>query len=400
MHAPSSGLAPQVPTLREGFHGERETGPLLHQRGLIAALTITWIVIGAVSWIFTYVLSFGDPEGPMTLGRAAARWVYAGLWWLASLLGFWLVDTVTVWKWQQLPRMLFHAVAGAVIAVGWSVAGYYINLAIIPGWRPEGIGRMISTTSLTTWFFYTGLIVIAHTVTYAREYRARQVKALEAAQLTTQAQLEALKMQLNPHFLFNALNSISSLMRSNVEAAHEALVLVSDMLQRNLQTAGTQEVTVAEEVKTAELYVEIEKIRFQDRLSVEWSVEPDVEYALVPHMLLQPIIENALRHGIQARAGHGRVEISARRNGDRLDIEVRDDGRGLSKSGGESGFGMGLSITRERLSKLYDRRHSFTLQDAPGGGALVRISIPYIRSGQDSSQEGPHVQTDSGADRG
>ena len=399
MHAPPAGITPQVPTLREGFHGERETGPLLRQPGLIAAVTIAWIVMGAVSWIFTYVLSFGDPEGPMTLGRAAARWVYVGLWWLATLLGFWLVDTVTVWNWRQFPRMFFHAVAGALIAVGWSVSGYYINLAIIPGWQPEGIGRMVSTTSLTTWFFYTGLIGIAHTVTYAREYRAREVKALQAAHLATEAQLEALKMQLNPHFLYNALNSISTLMKRDVDAAHEALVLVSEMLQRNLETVRTQEVTVAEEVKTAELYVEIEKLRFQDRLSVKWSVGPDVEDALVPHMLLQPIIENALRHGIQARAGHGLVEISARRNGERLDIDVRDDGQGLSKSDGESGFGMGLSITRERLSKLYDRRHSFTLQNAPGGGALVRISIPSLRSEQDSSQEATHVQTDSGADR-
>src|SRR5690606_37390302 len=168
----------------------------------------------------------------------------------------------------------------------------------------------------------------------------------------------------NPHFLYNALNSISSLMKRDVDAAHEALVLVSEMLQRNLETVRTQEVSVAEEVKTAELYVEIEKLRFQDRLSVKWSVAPEVEDALVPHMLLQPIIENALRHGIQARAGHGLVEISVRQNGEWLDIDVRDDGQGLSKSDGESGFGMGLSITRERLSKLYDRRHSFTLQNA------------------------------------
>jgi two-component system LytT family sensor kinase len=398
VHAPSADVA-VVPTLREGFHGERVTGPLLRQPGLLAAVTIFWIVLGAVGWILEYALSFGDPEGPVTLGRAAARWVYVGLWWLASMLGFWLVDTVTVWNWRQYPRMFFHAVAGALIAVGWSVSAYYINLAIIPGWRPEGVGRMVSTTSMTTWFFYTGLICLAHTVTYAREYRAREVKALRAAQLTTEAQLEALKMQLDPHFLFNALNSISTLMHRDVKAANETLVLVSEMLQRNLKTARTQQVTVAEEVETAELFVEIEKVRFQDRLSVVWSVEPEVEDALVPHMLLQPIIDNSLRHGIQAKAGRGRIEVSARRNGERLDIEVRDDGRGLSASGGDSGFGIGLSVTRERLSKLYGRNHSFTLQDAPGGGALVRISIPYVRSEQDSSQEAIHVQTDPGADR-
>jgi len=205
--------------------------------------------------------------------------------------------------------MLFHAVAGAAISVAWAVAAYYINLAIIPGWRPEGVQKMINTTSMMMWFIYTGLILLAHTLIYAREYRSREVRALREAQLATEAELQALKMQLQPHFLFNALNSISTLMHRDVRAANEMLALVAEMLERGLQRVRTQEVTLAEEVKTAELFLQIEQVRFQDRLSVVWSVDPDVEEALVPHMLLQPIIDNSLRHGIQAKAGRGTIEI-------------------------------------------------------------------------------------------
>jgi two-component system LytT family sensor kinase len=357
------------------------------------------MVIGVVSWLLEYALSFTDPEGPVTLGRAAARWVYAGLWWLASLLGIWLADTFTVRSWRQYPRMAFHAVAGAAISVAWAVVAYYINLAIIPGWRPEGVQKMINTTSMMMWFIYTGLVILAHTLIYAREYRIREVRALRAAQLATEAELQALKMQLQPHFLFNALNSISTLMHRDVRAANEMLALVAEMLERGLHRVRTQEVTLAEEVKTAELFLQIEQVRFQDRLSVVWSVDLDVEEALVPHMLLQPIIDNSLRHGIQAKSGRGRIEISARRRGDQLNIQVMDDGRGLSGPGGEAGFGIGLSVTRERLSKLYGRNHSFLLENAPGGGAVVRITIPYTYGEDTTTQEATHAQADSRPDR-
>lgn len=383
----------------ERFTADRATGPLLRERSLIGVITLFWATVGGVSWLLSYVLSFGSPAGPVTLGRAAARWVYAVLWWVATIVAIWLADTFTVRGWRQYPWMLFHAVAGAVVALLWSISAYYINLAIIPGWRPEGVWKMVNTTSLSTWFFYTGLIALVHAVVYAREYRAREIKALQAAHLSTEAQLQALKLQLQPHFLFNALNSISALMHRDVRAADEMLALVAEMLERGLKRVRTQEVTLAEEVKTAELFLQIEQVRFQDRLSVVWKVDPSVEEAMVPHMLLQPIVDNSLRHGIQSRAGRGRIEISAYREGEQLSLEIRDDGRGLSGSGGEAGFGIGLSVTRERLSKLYGRKHSFILMDAPGGGALVRITIPYISSEQEPLQEATYVQTDPGADR-
>lgn len=343
-------------------------------------VTVFWVIVGGVSWLLDYALSLDDPEERMTLGRAAARWVYAALWWAATLVGIWLADTFTVRGWRQYPRMLLHTAAGAMIALLWGVSAYYINLAIIPGWRPEGATKMLRTTSLTTWFFYTGIVALVHALIYAREYRAREIKALQAAHLSTEAQLQALKMQLQPHFLFNALNSISALMHRDVKAANEMLVLVSEMLQRALERVRTQEVTLAEEIGTAELYLQIEQIRFENRISVVWKVDPDVVGALVPHLLLQPILENSVRHGIGVRSHPGQIEISARRRGEWLNLQVKDNGRGLSQPSGTRGFGIGLSVTRERLSHLYGHRHRLTLRDAPDGGALVRISIPFIRA--------------------
>ena len=395
----ASKAGPSPSPFRERFRGDRTTGPLLGERSLLLAITIFWVVIGAVSWVFEYGLSFVDPQGPMSLGRAARRWVYAGLWWVATLLGIWLADTFTVRAWQQYPWMIFHAVCGAVISLLWAASAYYINVAIVPGWRPEGVGRMLSSTSLMTWFFYTGIVCLAHAVIYAREYRTRELHALQAAHLSTEAQLQGLKMQLQPHFLFNALHSISTLMHRDVKAANEMLVLVAEMLQRGLERARTQEVTLGEEIRTAELFLEIELVRFRDRLSVVWNVEPDVMEALVPHMLLQPIVDNSLRHGIEARSGPGCIEISAHRKGERLNMEVRDDGRGLTEVSTATGFGIGLSVTRERLSKLYGEDHSFILTEAPGRGAVVRVSIPYVRGRERHPQEATDVQTDPSTDR-
>ena len=388
-----------TPQEDERLRSGRATGPLLREPGVLVLVTGFWVVAGLVSWLLEYAISFSDPEGPIPLGRAAARWVYAGLWWIASVIGIWLADTFTVWSWRQYLRILFHAAAGAVVSLAWSVSAYYVNLAVIPGWEAQGVGRMINTTSMMTWFFYTSLVGFSHAVIHAREYRTREIQALKAAHRATEAELRALKLQLDPHFLFNALNSISALMHRDVKAANEMLVLVAEMLERTLRNAQTQVVTLAEEVKTAELFLKIEEVRFRDRLSVLWNVDPSVLNALVPHMLLQPIIDNAVRYGVEAHSGHRRIQISAERIADRLELAVRDHGPGFSASRADRGLGIGISVTRDRLKKLYRQSHSFILTDAPDGGALVQISIPYISGERGSLQEATHVQTDPGADR-
>jgi LytS/YehU family sensor histidine kinase len=340
---------------------------------------------GVVSWLLEYLLSLADPESVMTLGQAAARLVNALLWWAVTVFGIWLSDVVTLREPRQYLAMLFHVLTGAVIAPLWGVAAYYTNLAIIPGWQPQGAGRMVSTTYPTNYLVYLGIVGLAHGIIVAREHRAREsearsreLDALRAASVSMQAQLQALKMELQPHFLFNTLNAISALMHRDVKAANEMLVLLADMLHAALANVRHQEVPLKKEIDTLKLYVQIQQIRFGDRLRVDWKVDPDTLHARVPHMILQPIVENAIQHGIADRATGGRIEIHAQRTDTQLRLEVRDDGDGLRPT--RAGFGLGLSNIQARLAQLYGDRYRFTLVNVPGGGALASVSLPFIET--------------------
>src|ERR1044072_7645214 len=180
---------------------------------------------------------------------------------------------------------------------------------------------------------YTGTILLApYIMDYYRRYQEEELKisrleaALAQAQLeTTRAQLQALKMQLQPHFLFNTLNSISTLLDEDVEAADEMRARLGDFLRLTLENTGAQEVTLQEELEFLRCYLEIERVRFQDRLTVELAIEPETLDARVPNLILQPIVENAIRHGVVARRGDGRVEIRSTRDDGRLRLQVSDN---------------------------------------------------------------------------
>lgn len=217
-------------------------------------------------------------------------------------------------------------------------------------------------------------------VGWAIEHYRRQ-SVLEAQ--LAQAELQALKMQLQPHFLFNTLNSISTLLDEDAEAADEMLARLGDFLRLTLESSGAQEVTLQEELELLRCYLEIERVRFQDRLEVALEVEPETLDARVPNLILQPIVENAIRHGIVARTGKGLIEIRASRADGRLRLQVRDNGPGLRPAGETaqgSRHGLGFALTRERLERLYDGGHSFHLADAPGGGLQVTLEIPFVVS--------------------
>ncbi|HEV2129507.1 MAG TPA: histidine kinase, partial [Longimicrobiaceae bacterium] len=193
----------------------------------------------------------------------------------------------------------------------------------------------------------------------------------------TRAQLDVLKMQLHPHFLFNTLNAISALMHRDVPAADRMLARLGDLLRLSLEKAGTQEVTLRDELEFLEPYLEIEQTRFGDRLKVEWTIDSEALDAMVPHLILQPLVENSIRHGIAPRAAPGRIEISAQRSNGSLQLEVRDNGRGLNQGDQMRSTGVGLSNTRARLAQLYDGSHSFEVGGAPEGGVVVAMEIPF-----------------------
>lgn len=197
------------------------------------------------------------------------------------------------------------------------------------------------------------------------------------------AELRALKMQLHPHFLFNTLNTATVLAEENPAAAGEVLGLLADLLRATLDQTGTQEIRLADELELLETYLTIERIRFPDRLSVDFEVAAEARDALVPNLVLQPLVENAVRYAIAPRSAPGRIRIVAVRAGDALRLSVIDDGPGAPP--GRAGVGLGLPTTRARLGRLYGAAGRLDLTPAPGGrGTMAIVSLPF-RTGESSA---------------
>jgi signal transduction histidine kinase len=239
----------------------------------------------------------------------------------------------------------------------------------------------MSWVVFTYWFFLAFLLAIRHNVTAAaRKLRASRLH-LHATQLEAAlagAQLGALKTQLHPHFLFNALNSISSLVAEEPRTAQKMISQLGELLRATLAEEGGREWTLGRELEMLERYTAIEEMRFGDRLTVEVECRPEVLEACVPALLLQPLVENAIRHGIQPAMHGGRVRVSARRDGRWLQVEVTDDGVGLPAGFAERPAGrVGLSNTRERLAKQFPGEQSFSISRREPSGTRVRIRIPW-----------------------
>ena len=232
--------------------------------------------------------------------------------------------------------------------------------------------------SLLSWtvldsLVFCAIVVLHHAVVY---YRVSRDRALRASQLETrlaQTQLQMLRMQLQPHFLFNTLHSISALMHKDVRRADSMIVALSDLLRMSLQNIGAQEVPLQSELDFLQRYLEIMSLRFGDRLRLSLDVDPETRDARVPNLFLQPLVENSFRHGF-GDLGQGSIAITVRRDGDMLHCEVADDGRGLRTGHKE---GVGLASTRQRLAHLYGDRQVFSLHGAPGEGVRVSMAIPF-----------------------
>lgn len=226
--------------------------------------------------------------------------------------------------------------------------------------------------SLVTYFVLVGLTQARD---YYRKFRDRELRASQLEAHLAEARLEAFRMQLHPHFLFNTLHAISTLMHRDVEAADRMLTRLSDLLRLTLDSAGAHEVPLQQELDFLGGYLEIQRTRFGDRLAVRMDVDPGTLDLHVPHLILQPLVENAIRHGIAMRGAGGALEISAKRQDNMLCLEVRDDGPGLP-SGAALREGVGLTNTRARLRALFGDRHKFELINDPRGGLRVALTFP------------------------
>lgn len=289
-----------------------------------------------------------------------ASWIRpAALHFFAALLFSLVVTTLFIsclWMLPSLHRGLFASVADAIqngcVAFSWGVLIYWAIL--------------LATIAVDNY----------------RRYRSEQLRGAHLQALLAEAQLRSLRMQLQPHFLFNTLHSLSDLVLEDGQAAVRMITKLGDFLRLTVEGPGDQIISLRQELEFARSYLEIERVRFHDRLKITITAEPETYAAQVPNFVLQPIVENAIRHGISTRVGAGRIAISAKRSAGRLQITVEDDGPGLPSRGQVQNDGVGLANVRARLRQLYGAEQSLELTGLNDGksGTIVSLDIPFIVS--------------------
>jgi two-component sensor histidine kinase len=279
--------------------------------------------------------------------------------------------------------------AAAVACMALGCYGALVAFFLASGQLPTVLNPVTASQAASVSLLDEGakllLLAVAGAIaTYATNWQERLATSFSRAteereQLEARlarAQLQSLRLQLHPHFLFNTLNTVTALIGTDRHAAERVISGLSELLRMSLSSASEQEVSLARELELLAHYIEIQQIRFQDRLTVSFRIDPDARYALVPNLVLQPLVENAIRHGIAPRAAPGTVVVSALRRDGRLALSVVDDGVG-EKPRSQHRDGVGLGNTRARLLSLYGDDHRFESGGEPGGGFAVRIEIPY-----------------------
>ncbi len=283
--------------------------------------------------------------------------------------------------WSRPPLVLAAGIIGTcyVVAFGWRWLSNSLYWDWVKdGWRPEHMMDFVSGVmgSFYIMLCWSGLYL---GIKYYQQLQDQTEQTLAATAAAHQAQLKMLRYQLNPHFLFNTLNAISTLILDGAnQTANLAVSRLSDFLRYTLDNDPMKRVTLGSELGAIDLYLEIEKVRFGDRLVIEKDVEPRALEALVPSLILQPLIENAIKYAVTPREEGGTIRISALLQDDMLVIQLADDGPGLGN--GESGHkscGVGLKNTRERLAQFYGERQAFTLGPNEPHGLVITINIPY-----------------------
>jgi two-component system, LytTR family, sensor kinase len=238
---------------------------------------------------------------------------------------------------------------------------------------------------------YSAIVGLSYAFAYYRESRARAVRAAHLEARLAEARLKTLEAELHPHFLFNTLHAISTLVHTQPESADRMISRLSDLLRITFDRSGAACVPLQEELEFLQKYLEIEQTRFEDRLTVDYEIDPDTLDAEVPRLILQPLVENAIKHGVAPRTGPGTVSIASRHDGSQLCLMVRDNGVGLS--GGDRAklhHGVGLANTRDRLECLYGAAHALDFIEA-GEGLTVEMRLPFHRVSSGSDETATRV---------
>lgn len=340
--------------------------------GAFAGYTV--IALLTIAQAAYYVLNGGTgvPWRGLILGRFLDNYTCA----LFVPAFFWLVHRYPIDRQHWRRSVLLLLAASIVLTCVKVLLLLPINRALWSG--PPTLFRAAQVTnSIGVLLDYWAVIGIAHAIEFYRRSQDREQTAMRLRSQLAHAQLEALRAQLHPHFLFNTLNGVATLMHRDAAGADQMLTNLAELLRETLHHTGADEIPLSDELALLERYLAILRTRFGDRLTVVRDIAPDVGDALVPHFVLQPLVENALEHGIARRPGPGRVEVRAARDGDRLRIAITDDGLGFPVSGSVSGVGVGLANTRARLFQLYGSAQGLTLESLTPAGTRATITMPY-----------------------
>ena len=355
------------------------------RRGRVALAALAWTFVGCV---------FALPGLSTGANRHHALLLSLTLWWSWGLVTplIFLVDRLIPVSSKQLARrVLAHFLPSLLVTCVYVYLLGAIRATFgMDQWNSLlGIGVLVDSLRslfLWNWLIYWLILGTWQAYRYYDHYIAGELRLERLEKSFSEARLNALRMQLDPHFLFNALNTISSQVERDPKLARGMIEHLGDLLRLSLESKDRQEVPLAEEMAFLEHYLAIQKIRFGDQLRIETQIAPEVKYASVPCLFVQPLVENAIRHGISRRASGGTVIVSADRVGNRLEIRVLDDGVGLPAGWTlENSGGVGLSVTRQRLAGLYsDGEACFAVNRRASGGTEVEISLPLRWTGKEA----------------
>ncbi len=333
---------------------------------------LLWLAIAAVWWTLNGLATVSTYRGMSEVTWEHAIRVSmssAWLWIPQTVFALWLAERLPLDQgtWRRRVPVYLLAVGAVIVLRAWIVfttnqwVGWYTTL--------PSFGTVLTTSMANNILLFPLMAGLGHALVFARRYRERDEQL-------ARVELQHLKMQLHPHFLFNTLNTVNAYVRSDPEVASGMITRLSELLRHALDSTGTQEVALQEELRVLGAYIDIEQLRFEDRLRVEWKIDPATLAARVPHLILQPLVENAVRHGIASRSAVGTISIAAARRNGSLHLQVSDDGVGLHHSPA-GGAGVGLSNTRNRLQQLYGTGGSLEMEASETGGVCVNLTIPF-----------------------
>lgn len=346
--------------------------------GIIAAF---WLFVALIFTPQTYLVNQRSPTPLSFTQSLAATVIPFSVWALLTPFVLWL-GRIFPFEGRLLIRNFPVMFASGVFFSGLQIVLVKVINDLFLSWAddyrpPVPVLALVVGYGATNFLIFWGIVAVSQAINYFRRYQERELRL-------AQSQLQVLKNQLHPHFLFNTLNAISELTYDAPELADQTLTKLSDLLRLSLESERKQETTLRRELDFLRKYLEIHKVLLQERLRVEFEVEPKALSACVPNMILQPLVENSIRHGINLRENGGEILIRARKNNGDLVLEVEDDNDGFEPQ--EFKEGLGLSNTRQRLAHLYPSEHQFEITKSPTGGVNVTIVIPF-RENQEKEED-------------